>query len=113
MTTMSRHSELSETIRKTHQPARSNESEQAMVKATESFVAVTAECQREMLSFMSMRLEKDGEMAQEMMSCKNLADAAAVHSRWMEETFRDYNAEAAKLISIYTNSVNGNGRANR
>ena len=60
-----------------------------------------------MMGFMSMRLEKDGETAREMLGCRNLADATAVQSRWLEETLRDYNSEMTKLMTLYTRSVNG------
>ncbi|MBB4042065.1 cobyric acid synthase [Microvirga flocculans] len=41
------------------------------------------------------------------MGCKNIADIAAIQSRWMEETLRDYNAEMGKLMTICTKSLNG------
>lgn len=107
MTTMSRRSETSATGRPTQHLSQASDNNQAMARATEAFVAAAAECQREMLSFVSMRLEKDSEVAREMMGCKNLADAAAIQSRWVEETLRDYNVETTKLMKICTNSVNG------
>ena len=42
---------------------------------------------------MSMRLEKDSEIAREILGCRNLADVAAIQSCWLEETLRDYNFE--------------------
>jgi hypothetical protein len=80
---------------------------QALAKATEAWFAATTECQREMIGFVSMRLEKDAETTREMMACKNLADVVAIHSRWIEDTLRDYNAEMGKLMAICTKSVNG------
>jgi hypothetical protein len=41
-----------------------------------------------------------------MTACKNLADVAAIQSRWVEETLRDYNNEASKLMTICTKSMN-------
>jgi hypothetical protein len=63
-----------------------------------------------MMSFVSMRLEKDAETTREMMGCRNPADVTAIQSRWVEDTLRDYNAEMGKLMTILTRSVNGGGR---
>jgi hypothetical protein len=109
MTTISKQSTLSDTMRSASEFARSRDNTQALAKATETWFAATAECQREMMSFMAMRLEKDGETAREILGCRNLADATAIQSRWLEETVRDYNSEMAKLMGIYTKSVKGGG----
>ena len=109
MTTMSKQSTLSDTMRSASEFALSRDNSQALAKATETWFAATAECQREMMSFVSMRVEKDGETAHEILGCRNLADATAIQSRWLEETVRDYNSEMTKLMTIYTKSVEGGG----
>jgi Phasin protein len=109
MTTMSTKATLSDTMRSASEFALSRDNNQALVKATETWFAATAEYQREMMSFMSMRVEKDGETAREILGCRNLADATAIQSRWLEETVRDYNSEMTKLMTIYTKSVEGGG----
>ena len=106
MTNMSKKSALSDTMRSAPEVALSSGTNQALAKAAEAWFAATAECQREMIGFVSMRLEKDGEAAREMMACKNLADVAAIQSRWIEETLRDYNNEMSKLMTICTKSMN-------
>jgi hypothetical protein len=78
---------------------------QAMAIAAESWFAAMAECQREMIGFVSMRLEKDGVAVREMMACKSPADVSAIQSRWIEETMRDYNSEMNKLMTICAHSV--------
>jgi len=109
MTTMSNKPTLSDTMRSASEFALSRDNSQALAKATETWFAATAECQREMMSFVSMRVEKDGETAHEILGCRNLADATAIQSRWLEETVRDYNSEMTKLMTIYTKSVEGGG----
>jgi len=106
MTTMSKKSALTDTMRSAQEFALSSGTNQALAKATEAWFAAATEYQREMMSFVSMRLEKDGEATREMMACKNLADVTAIQSRWVEDTLRDYNAEMAKLMTICTKSVN-------
>lgn len=106
MTTMSKKSALSDTMRSAQQFTLSSGTNQAVAKAAEAWFATTTECQREMIGFMSMRLEKDSEAAREIMGCKNLADVTAIQSRWVEETLRDYNAEMTKRMTIFTKSVN-------
>jgi hypothetical protein len=106
MTTMPKRSALSDTMRSAQEFALSSGANQALVKATEAWFAATTECQREMMGFVSMRLEKDAETTREVMGCKNPADVAAIQSRWIEETLRDYSAEMAKLMAICTKSVN-------
>ena len=112
MAVMSKKSTLSDTMRSAQEFALSSGNNQALAKAAEAWFAATAECQREMIGFVSMRLEKDAEATRDMLACKNLADIAAIQSRWMEETLRDYNAEMGKLMTICTKSVNGGARSN-
>jgi len=113
MTTMPKTSAMSDTLRSAREFALSGDNNQALAKAAESWFAATTESQREMLGFVSMRLEKDGEALREMMTCRNLADMTAIQSRWIEETLRDYNAEMTKMMTIYTKSVNRGGRTER
>lgn len=107
MVTMQKTSGISETLRSGTGIAMPNGGGQALASAAEAWFSAATECQREMIGFVSMRLEKDAETSREMMACKNLADAAAIQSRWMEETLRDYNAEMGKLMTICSKSVNG------
>ncbi|MEE1609800.1 phasin family protein [Microvirga sp. CF3016] len=111
MATMSKNSGTSDTLRSGAVFAVSDDRARALANATETWLAAATECQREMMSFVSMRLEKDAETTREMVGCKNLADVTAIQSRWMEETLRDYNSEMGKLMTIYTRSLNGEGRA--
>ena len=113
MTTLSKRSTTSDTMRSAGEFALSRDNGQALAKAAETWFAASAECQREMMGFMSMRLEKDGETAREMLSCKNPADATAVQSRWIEETLRDYSSEMTKLMTLCNRAVNGRGRPER
>ena len=110
MTTMSKNSGTSDTLRGGARLALSDNSSRALANATETWFAAATECQREMMSFVSMRLEKDAETTREMMSCRNVTDVAAIQSQWMEETLRDYNSEISKLMTICTKSMNGEGR---
>jgi hypothetical protein len=106
MTTLSKRSALSDTMRSAQEFALSSGTSQALTKAAEAWLAAATECQREMMSFVSMRLQKDAEAAREMTACKNPADVVAIQSRWVEETLRDYNSEMGKLMTICTKSVN-------
>jgi Phasin protein len=107
MATMSKSSGTSDTLRSGAGYALSGEGSRALANATETWFAAATECQREMMRFVSMRLEKDAETTREMMGCRSPADVAAIQSRWVEETLRDYNSEMGKLMTIYTKSVNG------
>lgn len=106
MTTIPKTSDMSARLRAGAGTAFTEGSGQALASATESWFAAVTECQREMIGFVSMRLEKDGATAREMMACKNPADASAIQSRWIEETMRDYNNEMNKLMTICTQSMN-------
>jgi len=107
MTTMPKTSGVSDTLRSGSGLALADGSGRALANASEAWFAASTQCQREMMSFVSMRLEKDAEATREIMTCKNLADVAAIQSRWMEETLRDYNAEVSKMMTICTRSING------
>jgi Phasin protein len=109
MTTMSKTSGLSERLRGTNQPIFSGDSERTLTNAAETWFTAVTECQREMIGFVSMRLEKDSETAREMIGCKNAADATKIQSRWIEETLRDYSSEMTKLMGICTKAVKDKG----
>src|SRR5688500_4938488 len=107
MATMSKSSGTSDTLRSGAGYASSGEGSRALANSTETWFAAATECQREMMTFVSMRLQKDAETTREMLGCRNLADVTAIQSRWVEETLRDYNSEMGKLMTICTKSVNG------
>jgi hypothetical protein len=107
MATMPKSSRTADTLRSGAGYALSGDSGRALANVTETWFAAATECQREMMSFVSMRLEKDAETTRDMMSCRNLADVTAIQTRWIEETLRDYNTEFSKLMTICTKSVKG------
>ncbi|AWM85486.1 phasin family protein [Microvirga sp. 17 mud 1-3] len=107
MTTMQKTSRLSEALRSGAGTALPDGGGRALAVAAETWFAATTECQREMIGFVSTRLEKDGEVAREIMGCKNLTEVAAIQSRWVEETLRDYSNEMERLMTICTKSMNG------
>lgn len=107
MPPMPKSSKRSETLRSDDAFAVSISSGRATANGSEACFAVTTECQHEMIGFVSMRLEKDGETAREIMACKNLVDMAAIQSRWVGETIRDYSVEMTKLLTICTKFVDG------
>ena len=113
MASMPKSSGTSETLRSGAAFALSGDHGRALGDATETWLAAATECQREMMSFVSMRLDKDARTTRDMMGCRNLADATAMQSHWIEETLRDYNSEMAKLIAICTKSLNGRGHVRR
>jgi|SRR5918993_2255633 hypothetical protein len=107
MATMSKSSGTTDTLRSGAGFALSGDSGRALADATQTWFTAVTEGQREMMSFVSMRLEKDADTTREMMGCRNLADVSAIQSRWIEETLREYNAEMSKLMTILSKSVNG------
>lgn len=110
MTTKAKMTGMSETRRSRQDLPMFRNGGEELAHVAETWFAMATECQREMIGFMSMRLEKDGETVREMIGCKNPSDATAVQMRWLEETLRDYNSEFSKLMTICTKSVNGGGR---
>jgi hypothetical protein len=110
MTTMSKMSGTSEARRSADAFVVSGESRRALANAAETWFAAAAECQREMMGFLSMRLGKDGATAREMMGCKNPADVTAIQSRWVEETMRDYSSEMTKLMALCTKAMSDRER---
>ena len=103
MTTRSKTSGVSDT-------RRSGDSGRALANAGEAWFAAATEWQREMIGFVSARLEKDAEAVREVMGCKNPADVTAIQSRWIEETLREYSSEMTKLMSLCTKAMNSGGR---
>jgi hypothetical protein len=109
MAAMPKSSEMSHRMRSGAWTALPEGSGQPLAKTAEAWCAAVTECQREMADFISIRLERDSGVVRDMMSCKSPTDAAAVHSRWVEQTLRDYNSEIKRLMSIYTSSIKGLG----
>ena len=107
MTTMPKKTSISETLRGVGEITMAGDGGQAMANAAETWLAATTECHREMMGFMSMRLDKGAQTFREVLDCKSAAEISAVQSRWMEETLRDYNAEMTRLMAIYAKSADG------
>jgi Phasin protein len=113
MTTMSKKAAVTETLHHANQFSVSGKDSRALVDAAEMWFGITIECQREMMGFMSMRLEKDGESLREMAGCKTMADMITLQSRWVEQTVRDYNSEFEKLTAICTEAAKDGDRTKR
>ena len=75
-----------------------------VIQGAEILFATVARTQREMLDFAALRLEKDGDTIRELTACQTWTDALSVQSRWVQETIRDYAAEATKLLALSTNA---------
>jgi hypothetical protein len=86
---------------------------QFMMPGTDTLFATFASKQREMLDFVTMRLEKDSELIRELGACRNWADALTVHSRWVQETIHDYTAEASKLFAFSMSTEQQEGARQR
>jgi hypothetical protein len=78
-----------------------------------AWFSTMAACQREVLEFMSRRLERDGEAMREAIACRNIGDALAVQTRWLDETLRDYSDEATRLLALSVQGSESSGAAER
>jgi hypothetical protein len=66
------------------------------------WAAASSECQRELMDFVRMRLEKDRAAAQNVMTSRNPFDAISTQMQWVADMLRDYNQEFLKVAAIYT-----------
>jgi Phasin protein len=71
----------------------------------EAMLSTVAEGQREMLSFVAMRLEKDSDFIREATACRSWPDILAIQSRFVQEMFRDYSTEATKMLALCSSNV--------
>ena len=71
-----------------------------MPKGTEAWWATATEHQSEMLNFMSHRLSKDSQAVRELGECQSWEAASVIYSRWLQDAFKDYSAEATKVRAI-------------
>jgi Phasin protein len=83
----------------------SRESEFLVAPGAEIMLSTVVEGQREMLSFVAMRLEKDSDFIRQATACRNWPDILAVQSRFVQEMLRDYSSEATKMLAICSNNV--------
>ena len=74
----------------------------AMLTQMETWWSTAGACQHEVADFMLRRLEKDRDAVRDTLACKNWPDMVAAQSRWANETMQDYNAEATRMLAIYT-----------
>ena len=81
------------------------DTELLLAHGSETMLTAVAEGQREMLSFVAMRLEKDSDFIRHATACRNWPDVLAVQSRWVQEMFRDYASEATKMLAICSINV--------
>ena len=73
---------------------------QQITQSLEAWWSVAGACQREILEFVSRRLEKDGITIRQVMTAKDWPGRLTVQSQWLEDTMRDYGEEATKVIAI-------------
>jgi hypothetical protein len=59
------------------------------------------ETQREIMSFVAQRLEKDSDAFRDFGQCTTMVDAVQVQVRWVQETMRDYGTEMTKLVAMW------------
>jgi hypothetical protein len=71
-------------------------------RSSEAQLATMAEGQREWLGFVAVRLEKDGQTIRDTLTCKRWQDVVVVNTHWAGEMMRDYQAEATRILTIYT-----------
>jgi hypothetical protein len=83
------------------------------MRGAENLVPAVAEAQREMMSFVAMRLEKDSDAARELAGCGTLADAAQIQFRWAQDMIRDYGTEMTKMVALYSPTRPDRGGAPR
>lgn len=81
------------------------EAEFLVTRGAETIFSAIAEGQRELLSFMAMRLEKDGDFIRQATACQNWPDVLAVQSRWVQEMLGDYTGEATKMLAICSSNA--------
>jgi hypothetical protein len=74
---------------------------QPMLRSADRLFATFVRSQRELLDFVAMRMEKEGEVIRELAACRTWAGALAVQSQWVQETIRDCAAEATKRLARY------------
>jgi hypothetical protein len=73
-----------------------------MLPVTETWWSSVSEHQSEMFDFMSHRFSKDSVALHSLGECRNWDEVSGLHSRWLQDMSKDYSAQAAKVIAIYT-----------
>jgi len=93
-----------------HTSAKKSQSAQSQVglaqgmafSVADTVLAPIVQQQREMLSFATMRLEKDREAFAQMIAAKDFVDAVDVQSRWAWDCLSDYTTEIQKLPARFS-----------
>jgi hypothetical protein len=73
-----------------------------MLPGTETWWSSVSEYQSEMFDFMSHRFSKDSAAFHGVGECRNWDEISGLYSRWLEDMSKDYSAQAAKVVAIYT-----------
>jgi hypothetical protein len=74
-----------------------------MIPGADTLLATFASRQHEMLNFMAMRLERDGEAIQTI-ACRNWVMYARCAIAWVQGRSSDYTAETTKLFAFPTSA---------
>ena len=72
----------------------------AYARALRTNIEASSRFGEEFAAFVSERMRKDTELAQELSTCRTWSDAAEVQSRWMRSTAEDYAREMEKVMEI-------------
>ena len=85
----------------------------ALMAGATTWWSTMTECQQEVGRFITGRLEKDAEAIRQTLSCRDWTVARDIQASWLEETFRDYNAEMSKLSGLYVKTMASTVREER
>ena len=76
-----------------------------MLAGTDAPWSMTADYQREVFRFLSMRFTKDAEFLKGLERARTFEEVFGLESEWMKEAFRDYATEAANVFRTNTERV--------
>lgn len=72
----------------------------AATQATQSYINGIAAVNREIASFMQIRLRRDVELGQSLARCRTWSESTKAHSDWWMQATEDYSTEAEKLFEL-------------
>ena len=75
----------------------------AAAQATQSYINGIAAVNREIASFMQIRLRRDMELGQSLARSRTWSESTKAQSDWWKQATEDYSSEAEKLFELNSN----------
>jgi hypothetical protein len=77
----------------------------AFTQASQTYMSRFSQITEEIMGFATARLQKNSEIGESLMRCKDVTDALRIQQDWLRQTTEQYVQEAGKIFELTTKAA--------